>query len=80
MIASLLFAYGLQIIVHSVSTTNFISGATVGFVLWFAFAVTHSLNTRFEGRKPIVLLINNGFYLVTYVVFVGIIAVMKQDE
>jgi len=32
---------------------------------------------RFEGRKPIVLLINNGLYLLTYVVIGGIIAVMK---
>ncbi len=76
-IASLLFAYGLQIIVHNVNAADFISGASVGFILWFAFAVTHSLNTQFEGRKPIVLLINNGLYLLTYVIFGGIIAVMK---
>ena len=46
-------------------------GAIIGF------AVTHSLNTQFEGRKPIVLVINNVLYLLTYVVFGGIIAVIS---
>jgi len=29
-------------------------GAVVGLVAWLAFVVTHSLNTQFEGRKPVV--------------------------
>lgn len=33
-IASLLLSYGLQIIVHSVNATDFLSGALVGLVLW----------------------------------------------
>ncbi|MEI7883785.1 MAG: DUF1761 domain-containing protein [Clostridia bacterium] len=74
-IASLLFSYGLQIIVHSVNATDFISGALVGFVLWMGFVITHSLNTQFEGRKPIVLVINNVLYLATYTIFGGIVAV-----
>jgi len=76
-LASFLLSYGLQVIIHSVNATDFISGATIGFVLWFGFAVTHSLNTQFEGRKPIVLVINNILYLVTYAVFGGILAVMS---
>jgi len=75
-VASLLLSYGLQVIVHSVKATDFTSGALVGLVLWAAFAVTHSLNTQFEGRKPIILIINNGLYLLTYVAFAGIIAVL----
>lgn len=74
-VASFLFSYGLQVIVHSVRAANFASGALVGFVLWFAFAVTQSLNTQFEGRKPSVLVVNNGLYLLTYVVFGGIAAI-----
>jgi len=35
-VASLLFSYGLQVIIHSVNATDFVSGAKVGFVLWFA--------------------------------------------
>ena len=31
--------------------------------------LVHSLNTKVEGRKPIILLINNCLYIVTYVVF-----------
>ena len=75
-IASLLFSYGLQIIVHSVNATVFVSGALVGFILWMGFVITHSLNTQFEGRKPIVLVINNVLYLATYTIFGGIIAIL----
>jgi len=76
-VASLLFSYGLQIMVHSVNATDFVSGAFVGLVLWIGFVITHSLNTQFEGRKPIVLVINNVLYLLTYTVFSGIVAIMS---
>ena len=76
-ISSLLFSYGLQIVVHSVKATDFVSGALIGFVLWFGFVVTHSLNTLFEGRKPIVLVINNALYLITYICFGGFIAILR---
>jgi len=76
-IATILFSYGLQIIVHSVNAIDFSSGALVGFVLWIGFVITHSLNTQFEGRKPIVLVINNVLYLLSYIVFGGIIAVLS---
>ena len=46
-------------------------------MVWLAFVVTHSLNTQFEGRKPVVLVINNVLYLVTYVVFGGIVAIWR---
>ena len=76
-VATLLFSYGLQVVVHSTRAADFGTGALVGLVVWLAFAVTHSLNTQFEGRKPVVLLINNCLYLVTYVVFGGILAVWR---
>ena len=76
-VATFLFSYGLQIIVHSVNAINFSSGALVGFVLWIGFVITHSLNTQFECRKPIVLVINNVLYLLSYTVFGGIIAVFS---
>lgn len=75
-VATFLFSYGLQVVVHSVKATDFGAGAVVGIVLWLGFVVTHSLNTQFEGRKPVVLVINNVFYLVAYAVFGGIVAVM----
>jgi hypothetical protein len=49
----------------------------VGLVAWLAVVVTHSLNTQFEGRKPVVLLINNCLYALTYVVFGGVVAVWR---
>jgi len=39
--------------------------------------VTHSLNTQFEGRKPVVLVINNVLYLITYVVGGGVVAIWR---
>jgi hypothetical protein len=77
LVATILFAYGLQIVVHSVGAADFLSGALVGLVIWVAFAVTHSLNTQFEGRKPVVLVINNVWYLLTYAGFGGLVAVWK---
>jgi len=75
--ASFILSYGLQVVVHSVGAASFLSGALVGLVVWVVFALTHSLNTLWEGRKPIVLVINNGLYLLTYVVFSGLVAVWR---
>jgi len=74
-IATLLFSYGLQVVVHSVKAADFGTGALAGIVVWLGFAVTHSLNTAFEGRKPVVLVINNVLYLVTYAVGGGVVAI-----
>jgi len=75
LLASFLISYGLQVFVHSVGATTFIGGATIGIVAWLVFAVTLSLNSRFEGRKTQVLIINDALYLVTYVLFAGVLAV-----
>jgi hypothetical protein len=77
LVATLIFSYGLGVLVHSLKIADFASGALLGFVVWFAFALTHSLNTQFEGRKPVVLLINNCLYLVTYCVAGGVFAVWR---
>jgi UDP-N-acetylmuramyl pentapeptide phosphotransferase/UDP-N-acetylglucosamine-1-phosphate transferase len=76
-VASFLFSYGLQVVVHSIKATDFGTGVLVGIVLWLGYAVTHSLNTAFEGRKPVVLLINDILYLVTYGLGAGVIAVWR---
>ncbi len=76
-LATLLFAYGLMVVVHSLKLDTFMQGMTAGFVAWFAFAVTHSLNTQFEGRKPVILFVNDLWYLVTYVLLGGLLAVWK---
>ena len=76
-VATLLFSYGLQVVVHSIKATDFGTGALVGCAVWLAFVVTHSLNTQFEGRKPVVLLINNCLYLVTYVLGAGVVAIWR---
>lgn len=77
LLASFLLPYGMQILVHSLPAADFVTGAVVGLVAWATFALTHSLNTRFEGRRPVVLVINNVLYLLTYVVYGGVLAVWK---
>lgn len=76
-VATFLFAFGMQVFYHSLHLTTVLDGMKLGFVAWFTFAVTHSLNTQFEGRKPVVLVINNLLYLVTYVGFGALLSVWK---
>lgn len=77
LVSTLLLSYGLQVIVHSVAVTGFIGGAAVGTVAWAAFAVSLGLNSRFEGRKPAVIVINLGLYLLTYALSGGVFAVWR---
>jgi hypothetical protein len=76
-ISSLLLSYGLQVIVHSIGATTFFGGLAVGVLAWATFALTHSLNTLFENRKPIVLAINNGLFLLSYAVYGGVLAIWR---
>ena len=75
--ASLILAYGLQVVVHSIGAATFAEGVLIGAVLWAGFALTQSLNTLWEGRKPVVLVINNGLFLLTYALFGGLVAVWR---
>lgn len=77
LVSSFILSYGLQVLVHSVGAQTFLQGAAIGIVAWLAFSVTHSLNTRFEGRKDVVLVINNGLNLITYAGFAGLLAVWR---
>ena len=77
LVATFLLPYGLQVLVNSIKATDFTTGALIGLVAWLTFAVTHSLNTQFEGRKPWVLVINNGLYAITYIVYGGILAIWR---
>ncbi len=77
LLATFILSYGLQVFIHSLKVNDFMTGALVGLVAWFTFALTHSLNTRFEGRKSVVLVINNVLYLITYALYGGILAIWK---
>lgn len=76
-VSSVVFVSALMILINALRVTTFFSGMLTGFVLWAGFALTHSLNTLWEGRKVMVLAINNGLFAVTYVVFGGILAIWK---
>lgn len=73
--SSVLTVYGLMVIVHTFKADTFAKGMLAGAVIWAGFAVTHSLNTLWEGRRPLVLAINNGLFLLTYVIFGGTLAI-----
>jgi len=64
----------LQVLVRSVGATDFSQGAALGTLCWLGFALTGSLGTLWEGRKTLVLVVNNGLFLLTYTVFGGILA------
>jgi hypothetical protein len=74
-LASFFVVYAMMVVVHSCQVSDFFTGMGVGVVIWAGFALTHSLNTLWEGRKPVVLLINNGLFLFTYALYGGILAV-----
>ncbi len=75
LVSTLLLSYGLQVLVHSVGAAGFFGGLLVGVVAWAAFAVSLGLNSRFEGRKPVVIVINLGLYLLAYALAGGVFAV-----
>lgn len=77
LLATLIFSGGLEFFVRALGPTSFAGGALVGALLWLAFVLSHSLNTRFEGRKSVVLVINNAYYLVAYAAFGGLFAVWR---
>lgn len=77
LLASVIVVYGMMVLVNSLGAEGFAQGALAGLVVWAGFAVTHSLNTLWEGRKPVVLVINNGLFLFSYVLYGGILAVWK---
>ncbi len=75
--ASLLLAWVLAVLVASLGAQDFAAGAKLGLLCWLGFALTGTLNTLWEGKKPLVLVINNGLYILTYALFGGILAAWK---
>ena len=76
-VASALVVYAIMVLVNSTGAASFSQGALIGVVVWAGFALTHSMNTMWEGRKTMVLVINNGLFLLTYTVYGAILAVWK---
>jgi hypothetical protein len=73
--SSFALSFALQVLIYSLGASTLGQGALIGALAWFGFALTGSLGTLWEGRKPTVLLVNNGLFFVSYAVFGGIIAV-----
>ena len=75
--SSFALSFVLQVLVHGTNCNDFGQGAVVGLLAWVGFALTGSLGTLWEGRPGVVVAINNGLFLLTYVVFGGILAIWK---
>jgi len=77
LLSSALLVYVMMVLVNSLNASSFLEGGLIGLVLWAGYALTHSLNTLWEERKAVVLVINNGLFLLSYVAFGGILAIWK---
>lgn len=77
LVSTALLSFGLQILVRSVGATRFVDGLLVGALVWATFAVSLALNSRFEGRKPVVIVINLTLYLLAYGLAGGVFAVWR---
>ncbi len=53
------------------------TGAAVGLLAWLGFTLTSSLDTLWEGRKGVVLAINNGLFALTYILFGAVLALWR---
>jgi len=76
-VSSFLMPAGLSVLVGSLGAATFLDGALLGLCAWLAFSVPQALNSRFEGRKPLVLLINGILYLVTWTLYGGMLAIWR---
>jgi hypothetical protein len=74
-ISTFAFSFVLQVLVHSMGAQDFVHGAMIGVLAWLGFALTSSLGTLWEGRSAIVVVINNGLFIVSYAIFGGLLAV-----
>jgi hypothetical protein len=72
-ISSFALSFVLQVLVHSTGAQDFASGAMAGLLGWLGFSLPFGLGTLWEGRKGIVVLINLGNYIVSTVIFAGIL-------
>lgn len=77
LISSLAISFVLQVLVRSLNAQSFGAGAVIGLLLWAGQVIPYGLGTLWEGRKPVVIGINLGNYLVANVVFAGILAVWR---
>ena len=75
--ASLIKVWALAVLVLSLGAPDFMAGAVIGLLAWFGLTLTASLDTLWEGRKGIVLVINNGLFILTAMVYGGILAAWK---
>ena len=78
LISGILSAYVIRRIVLATNAATFLDGIIVGLWIWVGFAITIVVNLQvFEHRPKPLLWINGAFYLITFPVLGGIMAIWK---
>ena len=77
LVASFIKVWVLAVLVLSLGAPSFMAGAVIGLLVWFGLTLTASLDTLWEGRKALVLVVNNGLFILTYMAFAGILAAWR---
>jgi len=75
-ISGIVFSFVLANIVNLVNAQSFFEGVIIGFWLWLGFALTLSVNGLVFERRPVkIFLMNNGVYLISFLILGGILAI-----
>ena len=78
LIAALISSHALACIISLSASATILSGAYIGFLCWLGFTAATSFTTSLFSRKPLQLwMIDEGYYLVSFVVAGGILAVWQ---
>ena len=77
-VSSLVTAYGMSWLVHMAGASNWMTGALLGAMAWLFFTVTVQFaGWLFSGKKLGALVVDTGYYLVSFVVFGALLSVWK---
>ncbi|MSR22759.1 MAG: DUF1761 domain-containing protein [Gemmatimonadetes bacterium] len=76
-VASLALSFVLQVLVRTLGAETFLQGSLIGLALWAGQILPFGLGTLWEGRKPVVIVINAGNYIVADALFAGVLAVWR---
>lgn len=76
-VGALIMAVALNYFIDALQVTLFVSGALIGVIVWFGFIIPKSMSgVLWCGQSMKLFLIDSAYYLVSFVLMGGILAVM----